>query len=55
MSNYEMQIQAAENYYVPEMRNIEESGNEILASVDPRSDVHMYEWADVLRDLEGYY
>ena len=59
MSNYEKQIQATGQYYDQEMRKIEQNGGEILSSEVPGSDLHVGEWADVLRELreasEAYY
>ena len=55
MSVYEKQIQVPENYYDTEMRKIEQNGGESISPVVPGSDEHVYEWADVLRDLEPYY
>ncbi len=54
MSAYEQQIQAPAQYYKPDVRNIEQSGGD-ASPVVAGSDSHVYEWADVLKDLEPYY
>jgi len=58
MGVYENQVQATEKYYDPEMCKIEHNdGGDIRSPVG--SDLHAYDWADVLRDLrdngEAYY
>jgi hypothetical protein len=55
MGVYEQQIQATAKSYDPEMRNIEQNGGEILSPGVTGSDPHVYEWADVLRELEPSY
>jgi len=40
MSAYEKQIRATEQYYDQEMRKVEQSGDEILSSVVPGSNLH---------------
>ena len=51
MSDYEQQVQATDS----EMRKIEQNGGDDLSSVVQGSDLHVYDWGDVLRDLEPYY
>ena len=55
MSDYEKQFQAAAKDYNSEMRKIEQNGGEDLSSVVKGSDRHVYDWADVLGELEPYY
>jgi hypothetical protein len=55
MSDYEKQFLATAKYYDSEIRKIEQNGGEGLSSVVQGSDLHVYDWADVLRDLEPYY
>ena len=55
MGVYEQQIQATAKSYNPEMGNIEQNGGDIGSSGAPGSDPQVYEWADVLRDLEPWY
>jgi hypothetical protein len=55
MGVYEQQIQATAKSYNPEMRNIEQDGGDIGSSGAPGRDEQVYEWADVLRDLEPWY
>jgi hypothetical protein len=55
MGVYEQQNQATAKSYNPEMRDIEQDGGDIGSSGAPGSDPQVYEWADVLRDLEPWY
>jgi hypothetical protein len=55
MSDYEKQFQATAKYYDSKMRKIEQNGGEDLSSVVKESDPHVYDWADVLGELEPYY
>ena len=55
MSVYENQIQVPAKYYDTEMREIEQNDGEEISPVVLGSDEHVYEWADVLKDLEPYY
>ena len=55
MSDYEKQFQATAKYHDSEVRKIEQNGGESLSSVVQGSDRRLYDWADVLRDLEPYY
>ena len=54
MGAYEQQIQAPAQHYNPDVRNIEHSGGD-QSPVVAGSDSDVYEWADVLKDLELYY
>ena len=55
MGVYEQQMQALAKHYDPEMRKIEENGNEANSSVVSGNDEQAYEWANVLRELDPYY
>ena len=55
MSVYENQIQVPAKYYDTEMREIEQNDGEEISPMVLGSDEHVYEWADVLKDLEPYY
>jgi hypothetical protein len=55
MGVYEQPIQATAKSYHPEMRDIEQNGGEVFSSGVPGSDPQMYDWADVLRELEPWY
>jgi hypothetical protein len=55
MSDYEKQFQTTAKDYDSEIRKLEQSGGEDLSSVVQGSDLHVYDWADVLRDVEPYY
>ena len=48
MSDYQKQFQVTD----AEKRKIEQNGGEDLSSVIQESDVHGYDWADVLKDQE---
>jgi hypothetical protein len=55
MGVYEQPIQATAKYHGSEMNKTEQNGGEILSSGAPGRDPRVYEWADVLRDLEPWY
>lgn len=55
MSDHEKQFQATAKHYDSEMRKTEQSGGKDLSAVVQGSDLHVHDWADVLRDLEPYY
>jgi len=59
MSNNEQRILATERYYDRDISKNEQNGGEIISSGVPGSDLRVYDWADVLRDLrdngEAYY
>ena len=55
MGVHQQQIQATAQSYDPEMHNVEQSGGEILSSGVPGNGPHVYDWADVLRELEPWY
>ena len=55
MRSYEKKTQATAKSYDQNIRKVERSGGKIRSSVVSGSDRHVYDWADVLRDLEPLY
>jgi len=55
MGVYEQQIQATAKSYDPEMHTSEQNGGEIVPTGGPGTHPQVYEWADVLRELERCY
>ena len=54
MNGYEQQPQTPAQHYNPNVRDIEHRDGDASPMV-AGSDSHVYEWADVLKDLELYY